>query len=161
MASFRRSAQSPNSSGDDDPEQILTDHSPLVSIHEPGTRSEEEIVWQPVRSNLELPVTLIRESEQIPTTVEISVTIGATSLICTNSNRRLLASEVMKRYYQSMSQNEMPSVQSENLSEPSVHNRQQNRDESNVDELPIDPAKRKNIYDLNPNDREKIRRFYL
>ncbi|XP_074323642.1 uncharacterized protein LOC141660546 [Apium graveolens] len=66
-----------------------------------------------------------------------------------------------KRYYQSMSQNEMPSVQSENLSEPSIHNRQQNHEEFNVDELPIDPAMRKNIYDLNANDREKIRRFYL
>ena len=67
----------------------------------------------------------------------------------------------MKRYYQSMLQNEIPSVQSENVSEPSVHNRQQNREELNVDELPIDPAKRKNISDFHVNDRVKVRRFYL
>ena len=67
----------------------------------------------------------------------------------------------MKRYYQSMLQNEIPSVQSENVSEPCVHNRQQNREESNVDEFSIDPAKRKSISDFHVNDREKVRRFYL
>ncbi|XP_074342835.1 uncharacterized protein LOC141680533 [Apium graveolens] len=63
----------------------------------------------------------------------------------------------MKRYYQSMLQNEIPSVQSKNVSEPSVHNRQQNCEELNVDELPIDPKKRKNISNLHVNDREKVR----
>ncbi|KAK1352734.1 hypothetical protein POM88_053165 [Heracleum sosnowskyi] len=70
----------------------------------------------------------------------------------------------MKRYYQAMLQNDIPPGQSENVnyvSEASVQNCQQIREEVDVDKLPIDPAKRKSIYDSHVNDREKIRRFYL
>ncbi|KAK1372758.1 Zinc finger MYM-type protein 1-like protein [Heracleum sosnowskyi] len=42
-----------------------------------------------------------------------------------------------------------------------IENCQQIREEVDVDKLPIDPAKRKSIYDSHVNDREKIRRFYL
>ncbi|KAK1361659.1 hypothetical protein POM88_046133 [Heracleum sosnowskyi] len=52
----------------------------------------------------------------------------------------------MKRYYQAMLQNDIPPGQSENVnyvSEASVQNCQQIREEVDVDKLPIDPAKRK------------------
>lgn len=48
----------------------------------------------------------------------------------------------------------MPSTQSKNVSESSVYNRQQNHEKVNV-KLSNNLAKRKNIYDLHINDRNK------
>ncbi|KAK1363638.1 TTF-type domain-containing protein [Heracleum sosnowskyi] len=47
--------------------------------------------------------------------------------------------------------------QSENRTSASVCPRV----ETNLDDLPIDPGKRKNIYTIDDNDRERVRRFYL